>query len=119
MESFSRRSNTVHIWHESDARKRIDSARRFDVTPDTFVSCRTRSIGSARSPQAKKKRGLYGPACYATSYVLQSIFGSMIDANALRARFSLDFTVPRLQSVMSAISSYDLPSSSRNTNTCR
>src|SRR6185437_5544323 len=47
----------------------------------------------------------------------QSIFGSMIDANALRARLSRDFTVPRLQSVISAISSYDLPSSSRSTNT--
>jgi len=49
--------------------------------------------------------------------LVQSIFGSMIDANAFRALFSRDFTVPRLQSVMSAISSYDFPSSSRSTNT--
>ena len=45
--------------------------------------------------------------------------GAIMDANALRARFSLDFTVPRLQAVMSAISSYDLPSNSRSTNTWR
>lgn len=49
----------------------------------------------------------------------QSIWGSMIAANAVRARFRRDFTVPRLQSVISAISSYDLPSSSRSTNTWR
>ena len=49
----------------------------------------------------------------------QSSQGSMIAANAFRARFSRDFTVPRLQSVISAISSYDFPSSSRSTNTCR
>ena len=49
----------------------------------------------------------------------QSTQGSMISAKAFRARFNRDFTVPRLQSVISAISSYDLPSSSRNTNTCR
>lgn len=45
--------------------------------------------------------------------------GAMIAANALRARFSRDFTVPRLQAVISAISSYDFPSSSRRTKTCR
>ena len=49
----------------------------------------------------------------------QSMLGWMIEANAFRARFSRDFTVPRLHSVISAISSYDLPSSSRSTNTCR
>jgi len=45
--------------------------------------------------------------------------GSMISANELRARFSRDFTVPRLQCVISAISSYERPSSSRSTNTSR
>lgn len=45
--------------------------------------------------------------------------GSMISAKELRARFSRDFTVPRLQCVISAISSYDFPSSSRSTNTWR
>lgn len=49
----------------------------------------------------------------------QSICGSMIAAKAVRARLSRDFTVPRLQSVISAISSYDFPSSSRRTNTWR
>ena len=49
----------------------------------------------------------------------QSTQGSMISAKALRARFRRDFTVPRLQSVISAISSYDFPSSSRSTNTSR
>ena len=47
----------------------------------------------------------------------QSIQGSIISAKAVRARLSRDFTVPRLQSVISAISSYDLPSSSRSTKT--
>ncbi len=45
--------------------------------------------------------------------------GSMISANAVRARLSRDLTVPRFTPVMSAISSYDLPSSSRSTNTSR
>ena len=47
------------------------------------------------------------------------IAGSMISAKAARARFSRDFTVPRLQPVISAISSYGFPSSSRSTNTWR
>lgn len=51
-----------------------------------------------------------------TSYSSQ---GSIIAAKEFRARFSRDFTVPRLQSVISAISSYDFPSNSRSTNTCR
>jgi hypothetical protein len=45
--------------------------------------------------------------------------GSIISANEFRARFSLDFTVPRLQCVISAISSYERPSISRKTNTSR
>ena len=45
--------------------------------------------------------------------------GSMMAAKEFLARFSLLFTVPRLQPVISAISSYDLPSSSRSTKTCR
>src|SRR5581483_11926755 len=45
--------------------------------------------------------------------------GAMISANEVRARFNRDFTVPRLHAVISAISSYDLPSSSRRMNTCR
>ena len=49
----------------------------------------------------------------------QSRKGSMIDAKEFRARLSLDFTVPRLHDVISAISSYDFPSSSRRTNTSR
>jgi len=44
--------------------------------------------------------------------------GAMISANEFRARFSRDFTVPRLHDVISAISSYDFPSSSRRMNTC-
>ena len=48
----------------------------------------------------------------------QSSAGAMISANEFRARFSRDFTVPRLQDVISAISSYDFPSSSRRMNTC-
>ena len=48
----------------------------------------------------------------------QSNAGAMISANELRARFSRDFTVPRLQDVISAISSYDFPSSSRRMKTC-
>ncbi len=45
--------------------------------------------------------------------------GRTMSANADRARFSRDFTVPRLQCVISAISSYERPSSSRSTKTCR
>lgn len=45
--------------------------------------------------------------------------GSTMSANEFRARFSRDFTVPRLQCVISAISSYERPSSSRSTNTSR
>lgn len=45
--------------------------------------------------------------------------GLTISAKAARARFSRLFTVPRLQWVISAISSYERPSSSRSTNTCR
>ena len=45
--------------------------------------------------------------------------GPMIEANALRARLSRDLTVPKLHDVISAISSYDFPSSSRRMNTCR
>lgn len=49
----------------------------------------------------------------------QSTYGAIISAKEFRARFSLDLTVPRLHSVISAISSYDLPSSSRRMNTLR
>jgi hypothetical protein len=45
--------------------------------------------------------------------------GSIISANEFRALFNRDFTVPRLQCVISAISSYERPSISRNTNTSR
>ena len=45
--------------------------------------------------------------------------GPMMSAKAVRARLSRDFTVPRFTPVISAISSYDLPSSSRSTNTSR
>jgi len=77
-------------------------------------------LGALRAlPTAKKQARPVSLACSLYQSIVQSIFGSMIDANALRARLSLDFTVPRLQSVISAISSYDLPSSSRRTNTCR
>ena len=48
-----------------------------------------------------------------------SSHGAMISAKEFRARLRRDFTVPRLQSVISAISSYDLPSSSRRTKTWR
>ena len=75
-------------------------------------------LGTLRAlPLLKKQARPLGLACSRYLPIVQSIFGSMIDANAFRALLSLDFTVPRLQSVMSAISSYDLPSSSRNTNT--
>lgn len=45
--------------------------------------------------------------------------GAMMSAKAVRARLRRDFTVPRFTPVISAISSYDLPSSSRSTNTSR
>ena len=45
--------------------------------------------------------------------------GAMISAKAVRARLRRDLTVPRLTPVMSAISSYDFPSSSRRTKTSR
>src|SRR5687768_11174178 len=51
--------------------------------------------------------------------IVYSSPGSMIAANEFLARFNRLFTVPRLQPVISAISSYDLPSSSRSTNTWR
>ena len=38
-------------------------------------------------------------------FAVQSTNGSMIAANAVRARFRRDFTVPRLHEVISAISS--------------
>jgi len=76
--------------------------------------------GALRALLPVKKTGEADrPRLFPCSSIGQSIFGSMIDANAFRARFNLDFTVPRLQSVMSAISSYDFPSSSRRTNTWR
>lgn len=49
----------------------------------------------------------------------QSIMGAMICAKLFRARFSRLFTVPRLQPVISAISSYVFPSISRRTKTMR
>ena len=45
--------------------------------------------------------------------------GATTSANAARARLSRLFTVPRFTPVISAISSYDFPSSSRSTNTSR
>ncbi len=49
----------------------------------------------------------------------QSIMGAMMWAKLFRARFNRLFTVPRLQEVMSAISSYVFPSISRSTKTIR
>lgn len=49
----------------------------------------------------------------------QSMNGATISAKEFLARLRRDFTVPRLQPVISAISSYDFPSSSRRTNTSR
>lgn len=45
--------------------------------------------------------------------------GPIISAKLFRALFRRDLTVPRLVCVISAISSYDLPSSSRSTKTLR
>ena len=45
--------------------------------------------------------------------------GAMMSAKAVRARLRRDLTVPRFTPVISAISSYDFPSSSRSTNTSR
>ena len=86
------------------------SARRALASPE---------LEQKRALETKRARPVSGLARFPCHLLVQSIFGSMIDANAFRALFSRDFTVPRLQSVMSAISSYDFPSSSRRTNTCR
>ena len=57
--------------------------------------------------------------CTFTCTCTQRSDGSMISAKEFRARFNRDFTVPRLQCVISLISSYERPSSSRSTNTSR
>lgn len=75
----------------------------------TGIRCLPRPERLGSRPQRCARSGLAG-------YLSD---GSMISANALRARFRRDFTVPRLQWVISAISSYERPSISRNTNTSR
>jgi hypothetical protein len=73
----------------------------------------TAGVGLSSLPR-RQTRGspAQGRPCYRSE-------GSMISAKAFRALFSRDFTVPRLQCVISAISSYERPSSSRRTNTSR
>ena len=97
---------------------------RYPVGNDRFQNnSARRALASPELEQnalgTKRARPVAASPVFACHLLVQSIFGSMIDANAFRALFSRDFTVPRLQSVMSAISSYDFPSSSRRTNTCR
>src|SRR5688572_11398322 len=76
------------------------------------VQCRN------RTPNGHKKiRAAAGAAARIRIVPTYSSDGATREAKAFRARFNLDFTVPRLQEVISAISSYDFPSSSRNTNT--
>lgn len=89
----------------------------FEVRAPEFEAVHTGGVGIA---EGYTRAGAEFPApripdrrdCY-------PIAGSMISANAARARLSRDFTVPRLHPVISAISSYGFPSSSRSTNTWR
>lgn len=109
---------------------RIGLSRRLQapvaLTPRPVTTACAREGSQKRAPTGFPRRGLFPPHTTSHSDEVsfsgtprQSIMGAMMCAKLFRARFSRLFTVPRLQPVISAISSYVFPSISRRTKTMR
>jgi len=112
-------NSTVLRWVEGEGSSRRSGPQRVAPTGDELRwgrGRRRREGGTARSDLFQVVGGL---AIEGSRGSDQSTMGATIRAKLFRARFSRLFTVPRLVSVISAISSYVLPSSSRRTKTRR